>query len=82
MYSYLGELQHKQLEGKSMKKRLVNVRIEKDGAVVTKTMQTRRSNESLLKKLKRDSEPTARIMTLNGIMTLVTHFPFAMITVG
>lgn len=62
--------------------REVVIKIEKNGAIATKTMKTLRSNEGLLKKLKKQAEPTSRIMTLNGVLTLVCHSPLALITVA
>lgn len=62
--------------------REVTVKIEKNGAIATRTMRTFRSNVGLLKSLQKQAEPTSRIMTLNGVMTLVCHSPLAMITVA
>lgn len=58
--------------------RKVNIVIQRDGVSVIKTVKTFRSNIGILRKLQKQTEPTARIMQINGVHTLVCHKPESM----
>ena len=61
------------------KKKKMIITLNRDGTVVTKEIFTRiHSALGILKKLKRQArygDPNARILTLEGVITLVIHTP-------